>query len=603
MWFCENISLLTNWYDSKLKEAIYSLSLLYAGMKNMLNLPKSLHQLHIFEKDDGLYAADLDKARIVEISAVIAGILQLSETRTTAEITEALKVDYGDADIKEAFEALAEYTQQGLLFTRGEKPAVLFPSRDDRPHLLLSIQGLNPAAFADIENTSAGTNIAFSYTIQALKKYAALYFAGEQNRKLSENLYEVDLSLRDIVSAPKKVAEQYDGILTIHSERNPISLLPLFRCPELPPILMQVHAVRGHGGTGIRSVLLHYAALRDYDAFTAPSDSVGEFYSQFIWDQSVFNTVPNGVDLNMFRPMDKQQAKQKVAELVRDNRIKTMPTVGYLSRLQAEKGASIYLKLAELNPHILFLQAGWNEGKYAYRTTPENLIYVGFHPRETLPLIYNAFDVYCFPSVSGEETFGLTVLEAMACGVPPVISDFDGVPSVVGEAGLIVPAIRFDQDIATIASYASPLDFSEQVNLLLNDDNLRQKYAHKALKRARTFTWEKTAQRILTIFAELNGKKKLSFENRLNILFSPYWNGYKRQIEQKSIVLNINSRYEKPVNPLDVFNQSVEDGLVLSLLKTNTVREVEAILCELVKDEDTAKAILARCHGFIQATT
>ena len=198
---------------------------------------------------------------------------------------------------------------------------------------------------------------------------------------------------------------------------------------------MQVHAVRGHGGSGVRSVLLHYAALRDYDAFTAPSDSVGEFYSRFVWDKSVFHTVPNGVDQNLFRPMDKQQAKQEVAELVGDTRIKTMPTVGYLSRLQAEKGASIYLKLAELNPHILFLQAGWNEGRYAHRRMPENLVYVGFHPREKLPLIYNAFDVYCFPSVSGEETFGLTVLEAMACGVPPIVPNFDGVPSVVGDAG------------------------------------------------------------------------------------------------------------------------------------------------------------------------
>ena len=544
----------------------------------MLDFPKPLHQLHIFEKDGGLYAADLDKAHLVEISAAIADVLKLAETRTTEEIIETLKTAYSDGDIEEAFETLIEYVGQGLLLNRGEKSDVLFFKKGDCPHFLLVVQGLAPDAVSDIENTSAGTHVALAYTIQALKDQAVLHFAGTQNRKLGENLYEVDLSLRDMVNAPKKVAEQYGGILTIHSERNPISLLPLFRCPELPPILMQVHAVRGHGGTGIRSVLLHYAALRDYDAFTAPSDSVGEFYSQFIWDQSVFNTVPNGVDLNMFRPMDRQQAKQEVAELVGDNRIKTMPTVGYLSRLQAEKGASIYLKLAELNPDILFLQAGWNEGRYAHRRMPNNLVYIGFHPREKLPLIYNAFDVYCFPSVSGEETFGLTVLEAMACGVPPVISDFDCVPSVVGDAGLIVPAVRFEQDIATIASYASPLDFSEQVNLLLNDDNLRQKYAHKALKRARTFTWEKTAQRILTIFAELNGKKKLSFENRLNILFSPYWNGYKRQIEQKSIVLNINSRYEKPVNPLDVFNQSVEDGLVLSLLKTNTVREVEAIL-------------------------
>ena len=568
----------------------------------MLDFPKPLHQLHIFEKDGGLYAADIDKARLVEISAVIADILKLSEMQTTTEITEALKMAYGDAEITEAFETLTEYAKQGLLFTRGEKSERLFLNRAGGPRLLLVLPGFNPDTFSDIENTSAGTNIAIAYTIQALKKYAVLYFAGTQNRKLSENLYEVDLNLRDMLRAPEKVAERYSGILTLHWERGPESLIPLFRCPELPPILMQVHAARGHGGVGVRSVLLHYAALRDCDAFTAPSDSVGDFYSQSIWDKSVFNTVPNGVDLDLFCPMDKQEAKCELSELVGDERIKTMPTVGYLSRLQAEKGASIYLKLAELNPHILFLQAGWNEGRYAHRKMPGNLVYVGFHPREKLPLIYNTFDVYCFPSVSGEESFGLTVLEAMACGVPPVISDFDGVPFVVGDAGLIVPAVRFEQDIATINSYASPFDFSEKVNLLLNDDALGKTYARKALVRAQMFTWEETAQRILSLFKDLNRKKKLVCQNRLLPFFSPCWDAYREGIGQKSIVLNLNTRYEEPMNSFGTFNQPVEDGLVLSLLKTHTIREVETVLRELVEDKETAKAILAKCQGFIQAT-
>ena len=137
---------------------------------------------------------------------------------------------------------------------------------------------------------------------------------------------------------------------------------------------------------------------------------------------------------------------------------------------------------------------------------------------------------------------------------------------------------------------------------MLSDELLRETYVQKALKRARTFTWEKTAQRVLTLFENLNRKNKLVCQNRLLPFFSPYWNAYHGQIEQKSVVLNLNTRYEKPVNPLDTFNQQVEDGIVLSLLKTHTVREIEAVLSELVEDEDTAKIILARCHGFIHAT-
>ena len=85
-------------------------------------------------------------------------------------------------------------------------------------------------------------------------------------------------------------------------------------------------------------------------------------------------------------------------------------------------------------------------------------------------MVYNAFDVYCFLSMSGEETFGLTVLEAMACGVPPIVPNFDGMPSVVGDAGLIADAENFDQDIGTLVSYPSPIDFSEKINLLLSNE-------------------------------------------------------------------------------------------------------------------------------------
>ena len=78
----------------------------------MLDFPKHLHQLHIFQKDGGLYAADLDKAHLVEISPVIAEILKLAETQTREKIAEGLKTLYNDEEIKDAFEALTEYTRQ-----------------------------------------------------------------------------------------------------------------------------------------------------------------------------------------------------------------------------------------------------------------------------------------------------------------------------------------------------------------------------------------------------------------------------------------------------------------------------------------------------------
>ena len=401
-----------------------------------------LHPLYLFEEEGVFYAADLEKARVVELSTVMVNILKLAETQTNDAIAETLRASYGEDDISEAFERFAELEKVGLLFNRGEDLQKSLAMEGRWRKLLVVIPSAAVDSFFDTETLSAGTNMALSYMIQHLTKYADLHFTGSQNRKITDGVYEVDIGIGDLVRLRSKIAETYYGILTLHLEHEQW-LLPLYRYPEFPPILVQCHAPRGHGGQAMNSIFRHYAAMRDCDGFTAPSDYVREFYAGYVWDPSFFNTLPNGVDSALFKPMDKTAAKRRIAQEVGDDRIAFAPTVGYLSRVQSEKGASVYLKLAELNPHLIFLIAGPDMGRYASRELPDNLVYVGFHPREKLPLIYNAFDVYCFPSMSGEETFGLTVLEAMACGVPPVVPNFDGVPSVVGDAGLVVGCREF----------------------------------------------------------------------------------------------------------------------------------------------------------------
>ena len=552
----------------------------------MIDFPKVLHQLHLFEKEGVSYAADLEKARVVELSAVMANILKLAETQTNDVIVETLKASYGEDDISEAFESFAELEKKGLLFNRGEDLRRSFLEESKWRKLLVVLPGIAVDSFFEIETVSAGTNMALSYMIQHLTKYADLHFAGSRNRKITDAVYEVDIGIEDLVRLRSKIAETYYGILTLHLEQERW-LLPLYRYPEFPPILVQSHAPRGHGGQAMNSIFRHYAAMRDCDGFTAPSDYVREFYSDYVWDPSFFNTLPNGVDSTLFRPMDKAAAKREIAEQVRDDRIEVVPTVGYLSRVQSEKGASVYVKLAELNPDLIFLIAGPNMGRYASRKLPNNLVYVGFHPREKLPLIYNAFDVYCFLSMSGEETFGLTVLEAMACGVPPVVPNFDGVPSVVGDAGLVADAENFDQDIATLVSYPCPIDFSRKINLLLNNDEMYQMLSEKARERAVMFTWDKTARRIVQLFDELHRKKKLINRNRLLNVFAPAQplEGEQQQEPRyKSFVLSMNAHYERCLMRDAVYPLRVEDGLVLSILKDRTTREAESILAELVAD-------------------
>lgn len=570
----------------------------------MLGLPKMLHQLHLFEEEGVSYAADLEKARVVELSAVMVDILKLAETQTDVAIVETLETSYTGDEISEAFEQLAELEKQGLLFNRGEDLTNSFATESRWRKLLVVIPGVDVDSFFDIETLSAGTNMALSYMIRHLTKHADLHFASSRNRKITDGVYEVDIGIDDLVRLRSKIGETYHGILTLHQDHERW-LLPLYRYPEFPPILVQNHAPRGHGGQAINSMLRHYAAMRDCDGFTAPSDYVRDFYANYVWDPSFFNTLPNGVDSELFKPMDKAAAKREIAEAVGDDRIDVGPTVGYLSRVQSEKGTSVYLKLAKLNPHLLFLIAGPHLGRYASQQLPDNLVYVGFHPREKLPLIYNAFDVYCFPSMSGEETFGLTVLEAMACGVPPVVPNFDGVPSVVGDAGLVADAENFDQDVATLVSYPCPTSFSEKINLLLNNPEMLETFSKKARERALSFTWEKTAGRIIQLFDRLYRKRKLINPNRLLNVFAPAppIEGEEPQCPKyKSVVLSMNAHYEQCLMREAMYPLRVEDGLALSILRDHTTREAEAVLAELVADETEARAILKRVRGLIDGT-
>ena len=175
----------------------------------MLDFPKTLHPLHLFEAAGIPYAADLEKARIVELSAVMADILKIAETHTSPRIVETLSAAYGEDTISEAFERLAELEKEGLLFNRGEDLQRRFLAEGRWRKLLIVIPSIEADSFFDIETLSAGTNMALSYMIQHLTKYADLHFAGSQNRKITDGIYEVDIGVEDLVRLRSKIGETY----------------------------------------------------------------------------------------------------------------------------------------------------------------------------------------------------------------------------------------------------------------------------------------------------------------------------------------------------------------------------------------------------------
>lgn len=88
------------------------------------------------------------------------------------------------------------------------------------------------------------------------------------------------------------------------------------------------------------------------------------------------------------------------------------------------------------------------------------------------------------------EGFGFPPVEAMAYGLPVIVSDGGSLPEIVSGAGIVVPAT----DVDALAS---------AMLRLARDEALREEYAQRSLMRAKRFSWEDTARRTLGIYRQL----------------------------------------------------------------------------------------------------
>lgn len=90
---------------------------------------------------------------------------------------------------------------------------------------------------------------------------------------------------------------------------------------------------------------------------------------------------------------------------------------------------------------------------------------------------YNLADLYVYPSLY--EGFGLTPLEAMACGTPVISSNRSSLGEVVSHGGLLVEP--------------TPARLAAAMTAVLSDDRLKRDLSHRAVSQAGTFSWRRTA--------------------------------------------------------------------------------------------------------------
>ncbi|WP_339922126.1 glycosyltransferase family 1 protein [uncultured Cyclobacterium sp.] len=116
----------------------------------------------------------------------------------------------------------------------------------------------------------------------------------------------------------------------------------------------------------------------------------------------------------------------------------------------------------------------------------------GYIPNEDLPAIYSAAKVFLYPSL--RESFGLPILEAMACGCPVITSDTSSMPEVAGDAAIIVDPFN-------------PAAISKAIQKSLSDSASRNMLIQRGFLRPPLFDYKKGALDTLSAYKEIYSRK------------------------------------------------------------------------------------------------
>ena len=264
---------------------------------------------------------------------------------------------------------------------------------------------------------------------------------------------------------------------------------PMMEYPFIPivPLVVQVHDLHplrflsqfGRAGLYFRLSLdrLGKTARR----ITVVSEYIKkELLRETDIPENRIDVVLNGYNKKRFYPRPLQERKEFLQRYSLADRY-----ILFVGNLFPYKNVTLlieaFLRIKEEIPHDLVI-AGRREFFNGTLPQDERVRYLDYVPQGDLPGLYSYADILVHPSMS--EGFGLTPLEAMACGTPVICSSRTSLPEVIGDAGLL-----FDP--------ADSITLGELILTTLGNEVLMETLSAKGLKRAELFSWEKTAEGIL----------------------------------------------------------------------------------------------------------
>jgi len=195
-------------------------------------------------------------------------------------------------------------------------------------------------------------------------------------------------------------------------------------------------------------------------------------------------TLRNGVDLKMFRPVPRQQARERLAL--------QGPVLLSVGALIPRKRHDLVIRALPLIENAMLLIAGEGPDLAALRQLSSGLgvqnrvRFLGGVPHQQLAEIYTAADALVLAST--REGWANVLLEAMACGTPAIATNVWGAPEVIrGEAA------------GRLLDQATPEGVADAVRLLLADPPERA----ETRRYAEDYGWDATSQGQLDLFAEI----------------------------------------------------------------------------------------------------
>lgn len=223
------------------------------------------------------------------------------------------------------------------------------------------------------------------------------------------------------------------------------------------------------------------------DIFTADSPLIKDWHEKFGFKAKII-VLPAFVDLEPFI-----QKNNSNCDLLKD-KINLL----YVGRLVKEKGVDTLLSAVEEladKERVVVRIAGNGPEKHNLETQTKNLklennvIFYPWSDKNTINDLYHCADIFVHPA-RWAEPLGLTVIEAMASGLPVIVPEISGSSWAAGEGGL-----TFKNGDAK--------DLKEKIEKLIKNENLRKDLAEKAKERAKQFDYRNSIKKLEDIIKDI----------------------------------------------------------------------------------------------------